>query len=85
MRIEMELRNVPRFRVMEYLMEAGGEQMNETGVKGKNWAAWLEEMEPARVGALSVRRDMLIIEGADEAAVSRVHAFMRQKTMRGGG
>jgi len=85
MRIEMELRNVPRFRVMEYLVEAGGKQTDEMGVKGENWAAWLEEMEPARVGTLSVRRDMLIIEGPDEATVSRVHAFMRQKTMRGGG
>ncbi len=33
---------------------------------------------------MSIRRDLLIIEGEAEA-VARVHAFMRNKTMRGGG
>lgn len=85
MRYEMELRNVPRFRVMEYLIEAGGEENGELAVTGDGWKAWLEELEPVKIITMTVRRDMLIIEGDDDAAVDEVHAFMRRKTMRGGG
>jgi len=84
-RYEMELRNVPRFRVMEYLIEAGGEENGELAVTGDGWKAWLEELEPVKIITMTVRRDMLIIEGDDDAAVDEVHAFMRRKTMRGGG
>jgi hypothetical protein len=81
----MELRNLPRFRIMEYLQAAGGVPCGEMAVDGGAWIARLEEMVPAVLGRLQVRRDMLIIEGDDEAAVEAVQAFMRQKTMRGGG
>lgn len=85
MRYEMELRNVPRFRVLEYLVEAGGEENDELSVTGEGWKAWLEELEPVKIITMTVRRDMLIIEGDDEETVNDVHAFMRRKTMRGGG
>lgn len=84
-RFELELRNLPRFRIMEYLAEAGGVENGELSVVGDGWSAWLEEMVPAQVGRLSVRRDMLIIEGEDEEAVKRVNGHMRLRTMRGGG
>jgi hypothetical protein len=83
--VELELRNVPRFRVMEYLEEAGGTADTELSVRGDGWSARLEELPPAQIITLTVRRDMLIIEGDDEATVDDVHAFMRRKTMRGGG
>ena len=84
MRVEMELRNLPRFRIMEYLQEAGGVLVGELAVEGDGWSARLEEMPPAVIVSLTIRRDMLIIEGTD-AAVKPVHDFMRYKTMRGGG
>lgn len=83
-RVEMELRNLPRFRIMEYLQAAGGVPVGELAVEGEGWSARLEAMPPAEIGMVSIRRDLLIIEG-DAAAVEPVHAFMRGKTMRGGG
>lgn len=84
MRVELELRNVPRFRVLEYLEQAGGTPHTELAVRGDGWSAWLEELPPAQIITLTVPRDLLIIEG-DDAAVADVQAFMRRKTMRGGG
>ena len=84
-RREMELRNVPRFRVMEYLAEAGGSPDGEMSVHGDGWRGALIELEPVQITVITVRRDLLVIEGPDAGAVERVYAFMRRKTMRGGG
>ncbi len=83
-RIEMEMRNLPLFRLQEYLVEAGAEQQGERSFVGEGWTAAIEQMEPAQIITMSVRRDMVVIEG-NETEVNRVHAYMRQKTMRGGG
>jgi molybdopterin synthase sulfur carrier subunit len=85
LRFEFDLRNLPRDRIMGYLAEAGGVQDGHLAVVGQGWQARLEEMPPAKVGRFSVPRDLLIIEGSDADAVQRVCAFMRHKTMRGGG
>jgi hypothetical protein len=94
MRIEYELRNLPRFRIKEYLEQAGGTVLDTVldghpngtlRAAGDGWTASLEAMEPAQVGSFSIPRDRLVIEGDDKAAVERASAFMRQKTMRGGG
>lgn len=86
-RVEMELRNLPRFRIMEYLVEAGGVRPDEEAlsVEGDGWSARLEEMEPVQIITMSIRRDMLIIEAEDEETLKPVYDFMRYKTMRGGG
>ncbi|MEL6527946.1 MAG: hypothetical protein AAFQ07_19770 [Chloroflexota bacterium] len=84
-RHELELRNVPRNRVMEYLVEAGGTEDGELAVQGDGWRGWLEELEPVKIITMTVRRDMLIIEGEDPDTVNEVRNFMRRKTMRGGG
>ena len=83
-RVELELRNLPGFRIMEYLAEAGGEPTGELIVSGEGWSAYLEPIEPAVVGAMRIPRDRLVIAG-DDSAVERISAFMRCKTMRGGG
>lgn len=85
MRVEMELRNIPRQRVMQYLEEAGGQRVGPLAVAGAGWSAHLEEMEPAVITVMTIRRDLLVIEGDDPDAVDVAHAFMRRKTMRGGG
>ena len=84
MRVEFELCNLPRLRIMEYLVLAGGEPTGEVAVVGEGWTAALEKMEPSQVGSIKIPRDCLIIEG-EAHAVERVSAFMRKKTMRGGG
>lgn len=84
-RYDMELRNVPRFRVLEYLIEAGGTQTDDLSVQGEHWHARLHELAPVKLTVMSIRRDMLVIQGTDESVVDEVYRFMRRKTMRGGG
>ena len=84
MRVELELRNLPRARVLEYLAETDGRPDGELAMRGDGWMAWLVPMEPAQVGSITVPRDLLVIEGTD-GAVELVHALMRARTMRGGG
>lgn len=84
MRVEFELRNLPRLRVMEYLAEAGGALTGDHAVAGEGWTARLEKMAPAEVGRIRIPCDRLVMEGETDA-VERVSAFMRKKTMRGGG
>lgn len=84
-RVQMELRNLNREYIMNYLSEAGGQEDGVLRVRGTDWTAWLEEMEPAQIITMRVPRDMLIIESDDEETLKRIHKFMRQKTMRGGG
>lgn len=84
LRVEMELCNLPLDRLMGYLVEAGGQPGGERTVHGKGWSAVLTEMEPAQVSVIRVPRDLLVIEG-DPEVVEQVHAFMRRRTMRGGG
>lgn len=85
MRFELELRNLPLDRVGQYLVEAGGSIETPRRVVGQGWTATLIELEPAALGAFRIPRDLLVIEGDDDAAVLAVNAFMRRQTMRGGG
>lgn len=84
MRAELELRNLPRAQIMGYLIEAGGALTGALSVQGDGWSARLDALEPAQVGAFTIPRDMLILEGDDEA-VPPIRDFMERKTMRGGG
>ena len=84
-RVEMELRNLNREYVMNYLAEAGGQPDGPLRVQAADWTAWLEEMEPAQIITMRIARDMLIIDSDDGETLERIHKFMRQKTMRGGG
>lgn len=85
-RYEMELRNLPRQRIMQYLGEIGGvrPRADELRVEGEGWSAWLKELPPAQITVMTIRRDMLIIDGDDDATLP-VYNHMRQRTMRGGG
>jgi len=78
MRVEIELRTLPRFRVMDYLAQVGGETTEMLTVRGRGWTASIEALEPHRVGIVDIPRDRLVIEG-DERAVERVASFMRRK------
>jgi hypothetical protein len=80
----MELRNWPRFRVINFLIEVGGQEDEALSVAGKGWTAYLEALEPDLVGIVRVPRDRLVIQG-EPRAVERVHTFMRRRTARGRG
>jgi hypothetical protein len=83
----MDLRNLPRERILGYLVEAGGIRQappEDLRVGGPGWTAFIEPMPPVTLSVIVIQRDLLTIEGEDKAA-AQVHAFMRGKTMRGGG
>lgn len=79
----MVLRGLPRYRVINYLIQAGGEVTESLSVAGHRWSASLEALEPDEIGVARIPRDRLVIEG-DDPAVERVHAFIRLKTRRQG-
>lgn len=81
MRVELELRYLPRFRVIDYLVQLGGQVTESATVIGPGWSATIEALEPDLVGIVHVPRDRLVIEG-DERAVERVHAFMERQVRR---
>ncbi len=81
MRVEIELRALPRFRIMDYLVQVGGEVSEALEVQGKGWSATIEALEPDQVGIVSIPRDRLVIEG-DERAVERVYSFMWRKVRK---
>ena len=80
-RVEIELRVLPRFRVMDYLEQMGGAPVESLSVRGAGWEAFVEALEPEEVGRARVPRDRLVIEG-QEAAVERVASFMRRKVQQ---
>lgn len=81
MRVEMELRHLPRFRIVDFLVQAGGEITGVLSVTGDGWSAYIEALEPDRVGIVDVSRDRLVIQG-DARAVERVYAFMQLRADR---
>lgn len=81
MRVTIELRLIPRYRVMDYLVQAGGVPVESLSVTGAGWTATIEALEPDSLGMVRVPRDCLVIEG-DEAAVERVRAFMQRQVDR---
>ncbi len=83
-RCELDLRNMWRPTLMAYLEQAGGRPIGKWAVEGEGWRAWLQEQPPVVLSVVTIRRDLLIIEGEQEAA-RRVCRLMREKTMRGGG
>ena len=82
-RVVLELRNQPRYRVMNYLVEAGGTPDDVASVTAPRWAAFIESLEPDTVGIVEIPRDRLVIWG-ERTEVERVGAFLRRHTTRGG-
>jgi hypothetical protein len=86
MRLEMELRNMRVSVVMDVLAQAGATPTGERLAEGEGWQAHLIELEPAKVGStITIRRDVLVIEGDDEALVTPIYNFVRKNMIRGGG
>lgn len=83
-RYELELRNVPRQRVLEYLEQAGGTLVEALVAQGSGWQARLQALDPVVLGIATIPRDLLILEGRPDA-LRPVYDHMRRMTMRGGG
>jgi hypothetical protein len=69
--------------LQEYLQSLGGE-VEEGHLCGQGWEAWIEKIEPYRIGSLAVGRLKLILEG-EEAVLQPLLEKLDWKTLRGGG
>jgi hypothetical protein len=81
LRVVIELRHVPRYRVMDYLIQAGGTPSGFLEVEGDGWSASLEALEPHYLGTVPIARDRLVLEG-EPRHVERVSAFIRLRVGR---
>ena len=78
----LEVRNLKPALIASYLREEFDGDGDDEGVAGEGWRVHLRVGEPAGVGRFRVPVLFLEIEGQREAEVT---AFLRRKTMRGGG
>lgn len=80
-RVEIELRVLPRFRVLNYLEQLGGTPTEAFSVTGDGWQAAIVALEPDVIGRARIPRDCLVIEG-EAVAVERVASFMQRKVQQ---
>jgi hypothetical protein len=86
MRFELELRHMRVSVIMDVLAQAGATPTGERTAEGEGWQAEMIALEPATVGStVSIRRDLLVIEGDNETLVTSIYNFVRKNMIRGGG
>ncbi|GAB4474828.1 MAG: hypothetical protein Kow0088_11110 [Anaerolineales bacterium] len=83
MKVERIIHGVPQWLLQEYLQSLGGE-VSEKNIRGRGWEAWIEKIDPYRIGSLSVGRLKLVIEG-EEKILTPLLEQLDWKTLRGGG
>jgi hypothetical protein len=83
-RIEEELRALPRWLAREYLVEAGGHVVTDSRVEGEGWQATLTPLPPHQVGNLAVGRLLLVLEGDAETITALWHT-LEPRLVRAGG
>jgi len=82
--IVREMRGIPFFLLKDYLVDMGGEVIDENHVKGKGWNVTLSRMEPYRIGSLAVGQTEVKIEIEGELVGEFMKTF-NLKTWRAGG
>lgn len=81
--MRLEVRNLPADRLARYLVEEfAGTDNGEGVVTGDGWRVRFVPGEPVHMRAGTIPVLFIEIDGEREADAA---AFMRQKTMRGGG
>jgi hypothetical protein len=78
----LEVRNLPVGQLRGYLIDELAGVADGDTVRGEQWAVRFIQGEPVRLGLTRIAVLFIEIEGAREVEVA---AFMRNKTMRGGG
>ena len=78
----LEIRKLPALEIAACLVQELAGRAEGNGVSGDGWRVVVEHGEPAGVGRLRVPVLVVRIDGEREGEVA---AFVRMKTMRGGG
>ena len=79
-----EMRGIPFFLLKEYLIEMGGEEVDENHIQGLGWSVEISKMEPFRLGSLSIGQTRLEIQIEDDKVDDFLTIFGK-KTLRAGG
>ncbi len=79
-----EMRGIPYFLLIEYLVELGGVLISDSVVKGEGWIVELIKMEPFQIGSLVVGQTRLILT-LEEAFADDFITRFQKKTLRAGG
>jgi hypothetical protein len=78
----LEVRNLPAGRLRGYLVDELAGVADGDTVRGDGWVVRFIQGEPVRLRLMTIAVLFIEIEGAREDEIA---AFMRNKTMRGGG
>ncbi len=78
----LEIRNLPADEIRRDLLREVGGVAEGARVAGDGWVVEFVEGEPARLGRMLVPVLFLEVAGEREAEVA---AYLRRRTMRGGG
>lgn len=78
------INGIPLWLLQTYLEEAGGRANGSGQVEGEGWDARLTQLDPYKVGSLSVCQVQVDLEGEEEA-LGALLAVMERKLLRAGG
>ncbi len=78
------LRSLPLWLLQEYLVELGGDKIEDRRVRGDGWTARLEQIEDLQVGSLKVGQVYLDVEIDLDKAQGFV-LELEKKLLRAGG
>lgn len=81
---ERILRSLPLWLLQEYLVELGGDKIEDRRVRGDGWTARLEQIEDFQVGSLKVGQVYLDVEIDLDKAQGFV-LELEKKLIRAGG
>jgi molybdopterin synthase sulfur carrier subunit len=79
-----DVRGVPIWLLVEYLVELGGRRESDTSLAGEGWRARLTPLADVQIGALRIGEVRVEIEG-DAACVARLELGLTPKLLRAGG
>lgn len=83
-RMQRDVCGVPIWLLREYLVELGGNELDEGWVKGQGWHAQLTQIEDKYVGSLSVGQVRVEIEGETDV-MEIILPDLEKKLLRAGG
>ena len=82
--IEREVRGIPLWMILEYLVELGGRAVGKDAAESDTWTAKLRQIEDFKIGSLEIGQVLLTIQG-DEPPLAALNLKLDVKLLRAGG
>ncbi len=75
---------IPKWLLVEYLEEIGGQSDGESQVSGEGWLVHIEQIDPFQIGSLCVGQVQLTFQGEPQA-FDHLMILLEPKIFRAGG